>query len=517
MEKVPSIANKTYEGVRNVASKVEAGARMNGDKIIVVDEGTTSTRAMLFTADGTLLGSAQEPLTQHYPAPGLVEHDAAEIWDLTLSCTRKMVEQAGGAKNVAAIGITNQRETIIFWDRRSGEPLSPAIVWQDRRTAGTCTALKEAGHEAELQAKTGLLLDPYFSGSKISWALQNWPQLKDAGDHLAVGTVESYLAFRLTGGAHISDASNASRTALMDIEKGVWDDALCDLFDVPRAILPEITDCAGDLGTTLPEHFGSEIAITGMAGDQQAATIGQGCLTPGQTKATFGTGAFVLTQTGSNRQHSDHRLLSTICSQIDGERLYALEGSIFVAGSLIQWLRDDLGLIDDSAETEALARGVSDNAGVYLVPALSGLGAPHWRADVGAMISGLSFASGKAHVVRAALEAMAHQTYDLKTAFAADGADWQSLKVDGGMVANNWMAQDLADILNLPVERPAFIETTALGAAMLAAVGAGLYSSLEDAQAMRGDVEKFACQMDSEIREKRLAGWQNSVQRLLAE
>ena len=485
------------------------------DHILVIDEGTTSTRAMLFATDGACLGSAQRPLTQHYPAPGLVEHDAAEIWNLTLECAREMVTKAGGASAIAGIGITNQRETIVFWDKRTGEPLAPAIVWQDRRTADICERLKAAGHEHVVQAKTGLLLDPYFSGSKIGWALANWPQLKAAGDNLAVGTIESYLVFRLTGGAHISDATNASRTALMAIGSSGWDDGLCALFDVPRAILPEIVDCAGTLGMTTPELFGGAIPITGMAGDQQAATIGQSCLLPGQTKATFGTGAFVLTQTGRTLPQSKNRLLATIAWQIGGERHYALEGSVFVAGSLIQWLRDELELIEHAADTEPLARSVPDNGGVYLVPALSGLGAPHWQPQARGAIHGLSFAAKKAHVARAALEAMAHQTHDLKTAFAADGADWAELRIDGGMVANNWMAQDLADMLAIDVERPAFIETTALGAAMLAGVGAGLYKTLEGAAIMRRGVERFTPAKPSQDRTRRLAGWADALSRVL--
>ncbi len=485
------------------------------DYLLVIDEGTTSTRAVLFAADGKALGSCQRPLTQHYPAPGLVEHDASEIWNLTLECAREMVRQAGGADKIAGIGITNQRETVVFWDRRTGEPLAPAIVWQDRRTAQDCLALKEAGEEPVLQAKTGLLLDPYFSGSKIGWALRNWPQLKEAGDNLAVGTVESYLVYRLTGGRHISDATNASRTALMAIGSGGWDDGLIELFGIPRDILPEITDCAGDLGKTLPELFGGAIRISGMAGDQQAATIGQGCFDIGQTKATFGTGAFVLTQTGTTLRQSKNRLLSTVLYQLNGERHYALEGSVFVAGSLIQWLRDELGLIEHAADTEPLARSVPDNGGVYLVPALSGLGAPHWQPNARGSISGLSFSAKKAHVARAALEAMAHQTHDLKTAFEADGADWAELRIDGGMVANDWMAQDLSDILAIDVERPAFIETTALGAAMLAAVGSGLYASLEDATAMRGGVTRFTPQLGADARQSRLTGWADALGRVL--
>lgn len=485
-------------------------------KILVIDEGTTSTRVMLFEADGTCLGSAQRPLTQHYPAPGLVEHDAEEIWTLTLACAQEMVAKAGGASAIAGIGITNQRETIVFWDKTTGKPLAPAIVWQDRRTADMCQALKDQGQEAIVQAKTGLLLDPYFSGSKIGWALSNWPQLKAAGNKLAVGTIESYLVYRLTGGAHISDATNASRTALMAIGSAGWDDGLCDLFGVPRAILPQIVDCAGPLGQTLPELFGSSIAISGMAGDQQAATIGQACLEPGQTKATFGTGAFVLTQTGRTLPQSKNRLLATIAWQLDGVRHYALEGSVFVAGSLMQWLRDDLGLIERASDSEGLARAVPDNGGVYLVPALSGLGAPHWQPHARGAIHGLSFSAKKAHVVRAALEAMAHQTFDLKTAFAADGADWAEVRIDGGMVANDWMAQDLADILAIDVERPRFIETTALGAAMLAGVGCGLYGSLEEAAIMRGQVERFSPAMADPVRQTRLSGWADALKRVLA-
>jgi len=485
-------------------------------KILVIDEGTTSTRVMLFEADGTCLGSAQQPLTQHYPAPGLVEHDAEEIWTLTLACAQEMVTKAGGASQIAGIGITNQRETIVFWDKTTGKPLAPAIVWQDRRTADLCQALKDQSQEPIVQAKTGLLLDPYFSGSKIGWALSNWPQLKAAGDKLAVGTIESYLVYRLTGGAHISDATNASRTALMAIGSAGWDDGLCDLFGVPRAILPQIVDCAGPLGQTLPELFGGSIAISGMAGDQQAATIGQACLVSGQTKATFGTGAFVLTQTGRTLPQSKNRLLATIAWQLDGVRHYALEGSVFVAGSLMQWLRDDLGLIERASDSEGLARAVPDNGGVYLVPALSGLGAPHWRPHARGAIHGLSFSAKKAHVVRAALEAMAHQTFDLKTAFAADGADWAEVRIDGGMVANDWMAQDLADILAIDVERPRFIETTALGAAMLAGVGCGLYGSLEEASVMRGQVERFSPDMAADVRQTRLSGWADALKRVLA-
>mgnify|MGYP001045755248 FL=1 len=487
------------------------------EKIIVIDEGTTSTRAMLFDASGTPLGSAQREFRQHYPGPGLVEHDAEEIWQATLACTRTMIDKGGGAANIAAIGITNQRETIVFWDRTTGRPLAPAIVWQDRRTAADCAKLKEAGHEPAVQAKSGLLLDPYFSGSKIGWALRNWPQLAPAGDRLAVGTIESYLVYRLTGGAHVTDATNASRTLLMAIDgDGGWDGGLCDLFGVPMRLLPEIVDCTATVGTTDPELFGGAIPIAGMAGDQQAATIGQACLEPGQTKATFGTGAFILSASGAERPHSANRLLATILVQEGGLRSYALEGSVFVAGSLIKWLRDGLGLLASAGESEALARSVPDNGGVYLIPALAGLGAPHWRPDALAAISGLSFASGKAHVARAALEAQAYQAHDLKAAFAADGVDWADLRIDGGMAANDWMAQDLADMLALIVERPEFVESTALGAAMLAACGAGLYPDLATAAGtMRGRATRFIPALNDAQRKPRLAGWQSALAKIL--
>jgi glycerol kinase len=485
------------------------------DSILVIDEGTTSSRAMLFAADGSCLAAEQRELAQHYPRPGWVEHDAEEIWASSLACARAVVE-AAGATRIAALGITNQRETIVFWSRRTGRALAPAIVWQDRRTAELCAGLKSAGHEETVQAKTGLLLDPYFSASKIAWALANWPQLKEAGAELCVGTVESWLVFKLTGGLHVSDATNASRTALMDIGAGRWDEELLGLWGVPAAILPEIVDCAGPLGETLAEHFGAPMPICGMAGDQQAAAIGQACLEPGDSKATYGTGAFILTNTGIEFRRSRHRLLSTVAWQLSGERAYALEGSVFVAGSLIKWLRDDLKLLGSAAETEALARSVPDSGGVQIVPGHSGLGAPYWRPDARGAISGLSFATGRAHLARAALEAMAHQTHDLMACFAADGAPWEGLKVDGGMASNGWLAQDLADMLGLTVERPRFVETTALGAAMLAGVGRGMFASLEEAAAMRGAVERFEPAMAEEVREARLAGWKKAVEGVLS-
>ncbi len=484
---------------------------MSEPLILVLDEGTTSTRAMLFTAAGEPRGMAQRELTQHYPRPGWVEHDADEIWQRTFECALEMVALAGGAEHIAAIGLTNQRETVVAWDRRTGAPLARALVWQDRRTADLCAALHEAGHEDTVRAKTGLLLDPYFSATKMRWLLDNVPEVADAArdGRLAFGTIESWLVFKLTG-AHLSDVGNASRTLLLALDGSDWDDGLCDLFGVPRRALPELTDSAGALGSTT--LFGAPIAISGLAGDQQAATIGQGCLRPGDTKATYGTGAFVLSNQGTSIPRSRHRLLGTVLHQLGGERHYALEGSVFVAGSFIQWLRDALGFIEASAEVEALARSVEDTGGVVVVPALSGLGAPHWRPEARGLITGLSFATGKAHIVRAALGAMAHQTHDLAAAFAADGAPWSVLKVDGGMAANDWMAQDIADVTGLAVVRPDFVETTALGAAMLAAVGAGIHPSLEAAaEAMIGREKRFAPTMAAEARERRIAAWNQAL------
>ena len=485
------------------------------DYILVLDEGTTSTRAMLFASDGVLVASAQEPLTQHYPQSGWVEHDPREIWDKTLACAQGLVPKAGGAAMIACIGITNQRETVVAWDRQTGEPLTNAIVWQDRRTEPFCAELREAGHEAGVQERTGLLLDPYFSGTKMRWMLDNVPEVRAAADKgtLAFGTVESWLTYKLTGGAaHISDATNASRTLLMGLEDTQFDEGLCDLLGVPLAALPGVVDTSGPLAMTAPELFGRAIPITGLAGDQQAATVGQGCLTPGQTKATYGTGAFVLTCQGSRIPRSTNRLLGTVLTQLEGQRTYAIEGSVFVAGSLVQWLRDSLGIVEVASETEALARSIPGSGGVVIVPALAGLGAPHWRAEARGVVAGLSFASGKAELARAALEAMAHQTHDLCAAFTADGAPWQTLRIDGGMSANDWMAQDLADVLGVTVERPGFVETTALGAAMLAAAGAGIYPDLAAAcAAMRGRLATFEPAMADEVRDARLAAWRKAL------
>ena len=485
------------------------------DYILVLDEGTTSTRAMLFASDGILVASEQREITQHYPKNGWVEHDTLEIWEKTLQCALNVIPKAGGAAMIAGLGITNQRETVVAWDKETGEPLTRAIVWQDRRTAPFCAELRAGGHEEAVQRKTGLLLDPYFSGTKMRWMLDNVPEVKAAAEAgtLAFGTVESWLVFKLTKGAvHITDASNASRTLLMGLAGEGFDAELCDLFGVPLDALPEVVDMSGALAQTDLRIFGGSIPICGLAGDQQSATIGQACLAPGETKATFGTGAFVLTNQGETIPHSTNRLLGTVLTQIEGKRTYAIEGSVFVAGSLVQWLRDSLGIVDVAAQTEELARSIPDSGGVMIVPALSGLGAPHWRADARGVITGLSFSTGKAELARAALEAMAHQTYDLAEAFAADGTAWGTLRIDGGMAANNWMAQDIADILGLPVERPGFIETTALGAAMLAASGAGLYPDLASAaSAMRGKLTTFEPAMEEDVREARLARWRKAL------
>jgi len=482
-----------------------------GDHILVLDSGTTSTRAIAFELTGKVAAIAQRAITQHYPQPGWVEHDASEIWHNTCACAREVVE-AIGVGRIAAMGITNQRETVVAWDRQSGEPLARAIVWQDRRTAKFCDDLKAAGHEPEVQRRTGLLLDPYFSGTKMRWLLDNDGQVRAAAEagRLALGTVESWLVWKLSGGVHLSDGSNASRTLLLALDGAQFDVGLCDLFGVPRAALPEVVDTQGPLVSS--DLFGAPIPISGLAGDQQAATIGQGCFAPGDTKSTYGTGAFVLTNMGGTVPRSENRLLGTVLMQQGGERIYALEGSVFVAGSLVQWLRDSLGLLSSASETEALARSVTDSGGVTIVPALSGLGAPHWNAAARGVISGLSFATGKAQIARAALEAMAHQTHDLAAAFAADAAPWANLKIDGGMSANDWMAQDLADMLGAPVERPDMVETTALGAAMLAAVGVGLFDSLEDAaKSMRGAVRQFEPAMKGTVRDERLARWRRAL------
>ena len=489
--------------------------RVFGQYLLVLDEGTTSTRAMLYAPDGTLGASAQQALEQFYPRPGWVEHDPHEILDKTLACACEVIAKAGGAAQIAGIGVTNQRETVVAWDKRTGRALGRAIVWQDRRTADFCEALHDAGHEPALQAKTGLLLDPYFSGSKMRWMLDNLPEARALGNNLAFGTIETWLVWHMTGGLHVSDVSNASRTALFALDGHDWDADLLDLFGVPRSALATIVPSAGAIGETRADVFGAPIPITGLAGDQQAATVGQGCLAPGETKATFGTGAFILTNMGGTLPRSTNRLLGTVLCEVAGVRQYALEGSVFAAGSLIKWLRDNLGMVITAGESETLARAVPDSGGVTFIPALSGLGAPHWRPNATGSITGLTFSVTRAHVVRAALESMAHQCHDLKKAFAADGADWQLLRIDGGMSGNDWLAQDLADILQVTVERPVDVETTARGAAMLAAVGAGLYPSLDAAKAMLPQVECFDPALAGGLRDARLAAWHHALKAAL--
>jgi glycerol kinase len=479
----------------------------DGQMILVLDEGTTSTRAMLYTLGGEWIATEQRDITQYYPHPGWVEHDAAEIWERTLACAHAMIERAGGAERIAAIGVTNQRETVVAWDKSNGKPLGRAIVWQDRRTDEQCQALRAAGHEAAVQSATGLLLDPYFSATKMAWMLRNIEGADQLGDRLAFGTVESWLVWNLTGGLHVSDVSNASRTSLFALTAKSWDEGLCDLFGVPRSALPEVVASTGAFGTTRSDLFGVSIPITGLAGDQQSATIGQGCFAHGQTKATLGTGAFILANMGQTPPRSEHRLLGTVLCEVGGTRSFALEGSVFVAGSLVKWLRDSIGLLGNAAESEALARSVPDSGDVVVVPALSGLGAPYWMPDARGSISGLSFATTRAHIVRAALESVANVFHDLGRAFAADGAGWSVLRLDGGMSANDWIAQDIANVLGIPCERPVDVETTARGAAVLAAIGAGHYASLEDARAMVSPIQTFEPQIDPAARERRLAQW----------
>ncbi|KPF79235.1 glycerol kinase [alpha proteobacterium AAP81b] len=489
---------------------------MTQDLIVALDAGTTSTRAIAFDLRGGIVASSGRPITQHYPRPGWVEHDAGEIWRASRDCLIEVADRVGAAR-IAAIGITNQRETLVLWDAETGEPLTPAIVWQDRRTADTCAGLKAAGHEPAVQAKTGLLLDPYFTATKLRWALDNWPAVAAAGDRLRAGTVESWLIWKLSAGAaHVTDATNASRTLLMDLATCAWDDDLLALFGVPRAILPTIVDCAGHLATTA--LLGGETPITGAAGDQQAASIGQACLAPGELKATYGTGCFLLAHAGAAPPVSQHRLLATVAWRLDGAAAYALEGAIFTAGSAVQWLRDGLGLIATSAETEALAQSVPDSGGVMFVPALAGMGAPHWQPQARGLLAGLTAGTKRAHIVRATLEAMGQQTADLIDALAADGVTASALRVDGGMVANDWLCQDLADSLGIAVERPRCIETTALGAAMLAGVGVGLFPDLAAAAAaMTGPDRTFTPELPADARTARRAAWARAVRQALVE
>ena len=491
--------------------------------LIAIDQGTTSTRAIAFDATLKPLATAQQELRQIYPAPGLVEHDPEEIWSATVATLRAAMAQAGlAAEDIAGIGITNQRETTVIWERASGKPIHNAIVWQDRRTADLCDALRRDGYEPEIAAKTGLLLDPYFSASKIAWLLEHVSGargLAEAG-RLAFGTIDCFLLWRLTGGqAHLTDASNAARTLLFDISSGQWDADLCRMFGVPPSLLPQVADCAGEFGTTVSELFGAPIRVLGMAGDQQAATVGQGCFKPGMMKSTYGTGCFALLNTGPERVTSRNRLLTTIAYQLEGKRTYALEGAIFIAGAAVQWLRDGLKIIAKASEADSLAERADPAEQVYLVPAFVGLGAPYWDAQARAAIFGLTRNSGPSELARAALEAVGYQTRDLLAAMHADwpmaGGGATVLRVDGGMTASAVTMQFLADILASPVDRPVVMETTALGAAYLAGRAAGLCPDLDGFAAQWRLDRRFQPHMDASQRERKYSGWQDAVRRTL--
>ncbi len=491
---------------------------MAGKHILAIDQGTTSTRAIVFDAAGKPVASAQKELPQIFPRPGWVEHDPEEIWQATVEVCRGALAQAKLAPaDLAGIGITNQRETTVVWDRATGKPVHNAIVWQDRRTAEHCAELKKAGHEKAVTDRTGLLLDPYFSGTKIAWILDHVAGARAAAEKgaLAAGTIECFLLWRLSGGkVHASDATNASRTLLLDIRTGRWDPDLLKLLGVPASLLPRVVDCSGELGVTTADFLGAPVPVLGMAGDQQAATVGQACVKPGMIKATYGTGCFALLNTGSMAVHSRHRLLTTIAYQLGGRRTYALEGSIFIAGAAVQWLRDGLGLIEKSGDIEALAAGARDGHGVYLVPAFVGLGAPHWDPDARGAILGLTRDSGPAEIAAATLDSVCYQTRDLIDAMRGDGAQIDELRVDGGMVGNDLLMQRLADTVGTPVERPRVTETTALGAAFLAGLHAGLWPSLEALSESWALDRAFRPTEGASSRDRRYAGWQDAVRRV---
>jgi glycerol kinase len=490
-----------------------------GTAILAIDQGTTSSRALVFDQSRQVIGLAQREFPQHYPADGWVEHDAEGILSDCLAVAREALHRSGlAAQDIAAIGITNQRETVVLWERASGRPVARAIVWQDRRTASTCAQLKAEGHEPLVQSRTGLLLDPYFSATKLAWLLDNVPGARgraEAGE-LAFGTIDSFLLWHLTEGrSHRTDVTNASRTLLYDIHAQRWCPELLALFRVPAAVLPEVCDSAGDFGSTT--LLGGKIPIRGVAGDQQAALVGQSCLAAGQAKITYGTGGFMLLNTGAEAVASHNRLLTTVAYRIDGATNYALEGSLFVAGAAIKWLRDSLGIIVDAAQTQEMAARLPDNGGVYMVPAFVGLGAPHWTTEARGTLTGLTFDSGPAHIARAALEAVAFQTADLVAAMSADGAGpLAALRIDGGMAANDWFCQFLADVLDIAVERPANLETTALGAAMLAGHASGAWPGVLDASGAPGELARFAPALDAGRRARLLEGWHKAVQRTIS-
>lgn len=489
--------------------------------ILAIDQGTTSTRAILFDEDGSAVATSAKDLTQSYPQPGWVEHDPEEIWQATCSVGRSVLEQAADA-SVAGIGITNQRETVVLWERESGQAVCPAIVWQDRRTEPICRRLRETGLESHVQQATGLVIDPYFSATKIAWWLESDAALaaRAAAGELCCGTIDSWLVYRLTGGRrHVTDATNASRTMLFDIRSGAWDQTLMDRLGVPHAILPDVSDCQGEFGTAEDVHFGRALPILGMAGDQQAALVGQACFEPGYIKATYGTGCFVLVNTGPAAVASGHRMLTTIGYRLDGETTYALEGSIFMAGATMQWLRDGLGLFENVAETEAMAAAADPNAAIHLVPAFQGLGAPYWDADARGAILGLTRAATRNDIVRAGLEAIAFQTRDLLDAMredmtAAGLAAPRTLRVDGGMTANGWLMQTIADTVDLPVEVAHIAETTALGAAVHAGLEAGVFQSMDSVAAGWRPSARYEPRIADSERAGRYDQWQTAVARV---
>ncbi|MEO3386208.1 glycerol kinase GlpK [Mesorhizobium sp. CAU 1741] len=491
--------------------------------VLAIDQGTTSSRAIVFDPEMKIVSIAQKEFTQHFPQSGWVEHDPEEIWSTVVWAVKTALKKAQlSAADIAAIGITNQRETVVIWDRATGEPIHNAIVWQDRRTAGMCEKLKKQGLEPKFSKTTGLLLDPYFSGTKFAWLLDHVKGARGRArkGELLAGTIDSFLIWRLTGGkAHVTDATNASRTLVFNIQTNDWDAELLDILKIPAAMLPEVKDCAADFGVTDDKLFGAEIPILGVAGDQQAATIGQACFEPGMIKSTYGTGCFALLNTGEALVRSKNRLLSTIAYRLDGKTTYALEGSIFIAGAAVQWLRDGLNVIGKADESGALAAGADDTQAVYLVPAFVGLGAPHWDAEARGAIFGLTRNSGPAEFARAALESVAFQTHDLLRAMHKD---WKAdssqtvLRVDGGMVASDWTMQRLADLLDAPVDRPTILETTALGAAWLAGSRAGVWPDAKGFAANWALDRRFEPSMDASSRKRKLAGWADAVRRTLS-
>ena len=489
--------------------------------ILAIDQGTTSSRAIIFDANLRVIASAQEEFPQHYPASGWVEHDVSDLWSTVAGTARAVIEKAGlNAQDIAAIGITNQRETTLVWDRSTGEPLYNAIVWQDRRTSDTCAALKAAGHEPMITARTGLLLDPYFSATKLKWILDHTKSRDRAKrGELAFGTVDSYLIWKLTGGrVHATDATNAARTMLYNIASGEWDAEICGLLDIPMQMLPEVRDCAADFGVTDAALLGAAVPIAGVAGDQQAATVGQACFQPGMMKSTYGTGCFALLNTGDEMVPSTNRLLTTIAYRLKGKPVYALEGSIFVAGAVVQWLRDGMRMIRTAGETQGLAEAADEAQGVVVVPAFTGLGAPYWQPDCRGAVFGLTRNSGPAELARAALESVGFQTRDLLEAMRGDwgGAAEGVLRVDGGMVASGWAMQFLADIIGAPVDRPVVTETTALGAAYLAGLQVGLCPE-PAVFAERWALERrFAPAMAATVRDAKYARWKRAVAATMA-